>query len=401
MRSILRVGVAIGVLGIFYVAFAVLMVTKADTIANCHHLTACSALNQPPTRCDVSTTWIQCDGQNHGRNSACVNSQANCVFGCNCACNVEDGAYTGSVIRYSDCDDVLRSFPTGCSGCPCRTEGQSCGSGYNVCCPGSGTTCVGGICKRPVTIAECEEAGWYWSSNNTCEDTSICPAGQIYDSQAGECCDDPPPTYPCDAILPETNCPIIVDTNNCGASPILIDVMGNGFDMTDAAHGVEFDIDGNPNQLRERLSWTQAASDDAWLVLDRNGNGFIDSGREMFGNYTPQSQPPVGTARNGFLALAEYDKNEKGGNGDGIIDKRDAIFSSLRLWQDTNHNGISEPGELHKLRDLGLKTIDLDYKLSERVDQYGNQFRYRAKVKDTHDAQLGRWAWDVFLVRSP
>ena len=64
-----------------------------------------------------------------------------------------------------------------------------------------------------------------------------------------------------------------------------------------------------------------------------------------------------------------------------------------------NHNGVSEPGELHKLKDLGLKLIELDYKTSKKTDEYGNRFRYRAKVKDMHDAQLGRWAWDVFLVR--
>jgi hypothetical protein len=176
-------------------------------------------------------------------------------------------------------------------------------------------------------------------------------------------------------------------------SPIIIDVLGDGFSLTDAKDGVEFDFNGNGKKVK--ISWTTPRSDDAWLVLDRNGNGLIDSAKEMFGNITeqPHTEDP-----NGYLALAVFDRPAEGGNGDGVIDSRDRVFSRLRLWQDKNHDAVSQSDELFTLVDLGVESIDLHYQETKWVDRYENLFRFRSKVDDARHTHVGRWSYDVFLV---
>lgn len=147
-----------------------------------------------------------------------------------------------------------------------------------------------------------------------------------------------------------------------------------------------------------QISWTEAGSQIAFLFLDRNGNGTVDSGKELFGNRT--DQPPSPNA-NGFLALAEFDKPAKGGNGDGIIDSRDAVFVDLRLWLDINHDGVSQPSEIRTLPESGVFSLDLGYKESRRRDRFGNEFRYKARVNPTDqhaESDAGKWAYDVFFV---
>lgn len=185
-------------------------------------------------------------------------------------------------------------------------------------------------------------------------------------------------------------------------SPILIDVNRDGFTLSDAVNGVRFDLfgDGRPVQT----AWTRSGSDDSFLALDRNGNGTIDDGAELFGNNTPQ--PAITTtgldrkkSPNGFLALAVYDRPSDGGNQDGLITEDDAIYQSLRLWRDSNHNGVSEASELVPLSNVGVRSISLHYGPSKKVDDSGNLFGLWSHVmmdRDLFDPRpLQRRAVDV------
>jgi hypothetical protein len=182
--------------------------------------------------------------------------------------------------------------------------------------------------------------------------------------------------------------------NSCG-SPIIIDAYGEGFHMTDVADGVLFDIRGDGHPID--MGWTARGYHNAFLALDRNGNGKIDNGEELFGNYTPQ---PKSKDANGYAALAEFDKPENGGNADGVINEKDAIYSKLLLWIDENHDGISQPNELHHLWELGVFSLSLKYVDTPHRDGFGNWFRYKGKINPLGEPgpdPVDRTSYDVFF----
>lgn len=176
----------------------------------------------------------------------------------------------------------------------------------------------------------------------------------------------------------------------CGGTPIVLDTFNDGFHLTSLDDGVRFRV--LPGGPLYQMSWTDANWRNGWLALDRNGNGTIDDFTELFGNYTPQ---PPSNDPNGFLALAEFDDPANGGNGNGFIDPGDSVYSSLRVWIDANHNGFSEPNELHTLQELGIFKIGLAFSETPFVDKYGNRFRYKGSVWEQDGTE--RVCYDVFL----
>jgi hypothetical protein len=184
-------------------------------------------------------------------------------------------------------------------------------------------------------------------------------------------------------------------TYTIDCSPILIAV-GQSADiqLTSAQNGVWFDLEATGK--REWVAWTQAGEPVAFLVRDVNHNGRIDNGSELFGNHT--LLPDGRVAPNGFYALAAYDRPENGGNGDGVIDSRDAIWSDLQLWIDWNHNGVSESNELYRLNDFGLTQISLAYETTNRSDQFGNVFRLKAPCELAGKVRFG---YDVYFSARP
>ncbi|WP_159068645.1 calcium-binding protein [Neisseria wadsworthii] len=159
------------------------------------------------------------------------------------------------------------------------------------------------------------------------------------------------------------------------ASPIIIDLNGDGIKTIGLGGGANFDHDKSGFALQ--TGW--AAKEDGLLVLDLNGNGAVDNGGELFGNHTLLADGKP--ADNGFEALKQYDTNQN-----GLLDTGDARWGKFRIWQDADSDGVSDSGELKTLSETGIISLNLKYTETDVLDENGNAHKQTSSAiwKDGH-----------------
>ena len=161
-------------------------------------------------------------------------------------------------------------------------------------------------------------------------------------------------------------------------SPLLLDLNRDGFQFSKRGEGVEYDIVATGSVLP--IQWVARGTDDGFLSIDLNGNGLIDDGGELFGEGTKIIESQNKKASNGFVALAQYDSIEHGGNLDGFITSDDAVWAELQLWIDANSNGRTDQDELRTLEHYQILSIPLEPRVVkngfERFDDSGNLIPY-------------------------
>jgi hypothetical protein len=228
--------------------------------------------------------------------------------------------------------------------------------------------------------------GYYWTSQcfhgcnpDGCTNASLpwnqaCGNGQCYVQINYDPC-LLNPFYPwCDPCLYEPSLPqcqdeCVLNPGSCPVCPLIIDLDGDGVRLSGPMPPVGFDLDGDG--LADLTSWTRVAADEAFLVLDRNGNGMIDDGTELFGSAVTTLSGKK--ALHGFEALADLDDPAFGGNLDGAIDEQDATFPLLALWRDANRSGTVEPGVFSSLQAMGVASISLGFGYDPSEDVWGNR----------------------------
>ncbi len=159
--------------------------------------------------------------------------------------------------------------------------------------------------------------------------------------------------------------------------PLVLDLAGNGFSPTTVKDGAHFDLD--QNGFAEKMNWI--SGDDALLAIDKNRDGKINNGNEVFGDRTHLKNGEF--AKNGFEALKEYDSNN-----DGVIDEKDIDFNTLLIWKDADGNGISGNGELVSLKDAGIASINLSYQNVGKETLSGTVLGNVASFKKNYGSEL-------------
>ena len=159
-------------------------------------------------------------------------------------------------------------------------------------------------------------------------------------------------------------------TTNLPRDPLAIDLDGDGIEVLGANAPVVL-FDHNGDGIKTGTGWLKG--DDAWLVLDRDGNGSIDRGAELFGVDTPY--PNATAVRTGFAALSALDLNN-----DRLFDANDAAFTEVRLWRDLNSDGISQAGELSDLDANNIVSIGLTPNIANVDLGNGNSISGKAVV---------------------
>lgn len=223
---------------------------------------------------------------------------------------------------------------------------------------------------------------------NHCYETTVGAHANAYNRHeawtVGVACAEPPPPPPPPPDPPDENCPVLLDLDQ------------DGFHLSGPDPAVSFDIDADG--AGDRIAWTRANDDDAFLCMDRNHNGVIDDGRELFGYVTllRNGQP----AQVGYRAVAELDSPEAGGNGDGKVDARDPSYHSLCTWTDANRDGESQANEIKGLEESGVVALSYNYRTTRLRDAYGNLFRYvsRADMRGPSGAVRPWPTFDVIFV---
>jgi hypothetical protein len=175
--------------------------------------------------------------------------------------------------------------------------------------------------------------------------------------------------------------------------PMTLDLDGDGLEIIgiDSSNPILFDHTGDG--VANATGWI--SPDDGLLVFDRNENGIIDNGTELFGDSTPilnSAGEVLGKAADGFDALAQEDSN-----GDGIVNANDANWDKLQVWQDANSNGITEEGELHTLASLGIAGIEIAKTENSQVLANGNELADLGKFiyADGSEGSLGAVSGEV------